>query len=177
MDIATFRQELYQYGLGERNFKKDEQGTYEIVVNGEALCVVSLSMIEESLDCLQVLQSVQDQIEASIPLLSDYTRSLLLASEVLHDLECVCGNTLAWLIEFFGPAYQQEHIQDCEECGQHTLHVSDEAERCVNPACGYRAGVDAEGNVYERGKIVSNGGKSVDQLRDEYFYGESFIID
>lgn len=99
--------------------------------------------------------------------------------ETLHDLvqqytECECGATMKWLISFFGQDYRESHISDCPDCGQHTLHVSDESQRCTN--CKHSSGVDAEGNVYRNGQIVSNGGKSIDQLRGEYFDGYSFLV-
>src|SRR5262249_16789938 len=83
--------------------------------------------------------------------------------------ECECGTAISWLISFFGPDYHQSHIKDCTSCGNPTLHVNEDAERCVNPECRHRGGIDAEGNVYRDEQIVSNDGKSVDQLRDEYF--------
>ncbi len=67
------------------------------------------------------------------------------------------------------------HISDCPDCGEQTLHVEDESQRCVNPNCKHRSGIDAEGNVYTNGVITSNGGKSIDQLRDEYFASEGLL--
>jgi hypothetical protein len=90
--------------------------------------------------------------------------------------ECICGAEVKGLINFFGEHYLSSHVSDCPDCGGHTLHVSDESARCVNEACKYSSGVDAEGNVYKRGQIVSNNGRSIDQLRCEYFDGYSFLV-
>lgn len=82
---------------------------------------------------------------------------------------CACGSKMSWIMEFFGVGNQADHIHDCPDCGQHTLHVCDEDQECVNLNCQHHSGVDAEGNVYTNGLITSNGGRSIDQLRDEYF--------
>jgi hypothetical protein len=89
--------------------------------------------------------------------------------------ECWCGSTIASLIDFFGADYLNSHITDCPQCNQRTLHVSDESARCADPICMYSSGVDAEGNHYVNGEIVSNGGKSIAQLRGEYFAGEGLL--
>jgi hypothetical protein len=100
----------------------------------------------------------------------------LLGLEEGEEITCACGTEIRWLIGFFGHDYQKSHISDCPDCGEHTLHVSDESQCCMNPACKHRSGVDAEGNVYRNGEIVSNSGKSVEQLRQEYFDGASFLV-
>ncbi len=91
-----------------------------------------------------------------------------------EEPKCICGNEISWINRFFDAP--ENHIEDCPDCRQHTLHLSEDCARCLNPVCNHSSGVDAEGNVYRNGQIVSNGGKGIDQLRNEYFDGYSFMV-
>ena len=61
-------------------------------------------------------------------------------NEEEEESECECGTTIRWLTSFFGEDYLKSHISNCSNCGQHTLHISDESARCVYPGCGYSSG-------------------------------------
>lgn len=138
------------------------------------------SLVKDYYTATQIGKQMEDpteyetrHYEAMMDALQQRTATLL-GLEEDEEITCACGIELRWLIGFFGHDYQESHLSNCHDCGQHTLHVSDESQCCVN--CKHRSGVDAEGNVYVNGTIVSNGGRSIDDLRGEYFDGPSFMI-
>lgn len=63
-------------------------------------------------------------------------------------------------------ALRPYELEDCPRCRLHTLRQYGDSSRCPN--CAYHASVDAEGNFYINGKVVSNNGMTIEKIKERY---------
>ena len=92
----------------------------------------------------------------------------LLGVELGTEPICECETEITWLLRFFGVNYRVEHIQRCSYCGEHSLHIGDDWQKCMK--CKRGSAQDAEGSL---GTFDSQGNLhspySVNIAREQYF--------